>query len=292
MAAKLPLIQRLCMIGVGLIGGSLARALREIGEVGEVIGCGRGVANLQTAVRLGVIDHYDLDPARAVAGADVVVIAVPLGAIEAVLRSIVPHLAADAIVTDVGSAKSSVVADVARVYGQIPPNFVPGHPIAGTENSGVEASFATLFQRRRVILTPLVETAAAAHGLIKQMWELTGAEVVDMGVRHHDAVLAATSHLPHLLAYTLVDTLARLDDRAEIFRYAAGGFRDFTRIASSDPTMWRDICVANREQLLDMIALFNADLAQLAEAIRHDDRAAILATFQQAKRARDNLYLE
>lgn len=292
MAAKLPLIQRLCIVGVGLIGGSLARALREMGEVGEVIGCGRGEANLQMAVRLGVIDRYDLDPARAVAGADVVVIAVPLGAIEPVLRSIVPHLAADAVVTDVGSAKSSVVADVARVYGQIPPNFVPGHPIAGTENSGVEASFATLFQRRRVILTPLVETAAAAHGLIKQMWELTGAEVVDMGVRHHDAVLAATSHLPHLLAYTLVDTLARLDDRAEIFRYAAGGFRDFTRIASSDPTMWRDICVANREQLLEMIALFNADLAQLAEAIRNDDRAAILATFQQAKRARDNLYLE
>ena len=292
MAAKPSLIQRLCIIGVGLIGGSLARALREMGEVGEVIGCGRGEANLQTAVRLGVIDRYDLDPARAVAGADVVVIAVPLGAIEPVLRTIVPHLEPDAVMTDVGSAKSSVVADVARVYGQIPPNFVPGHPIAGTENSGVEASFATLFQRRRVILTPLVETAAAAHGLIKQMWELTGAEVVDMGVRHHDAVLAATSHLPHLLAYTLVDTLARLDDRAEIFRYAAGGFRDFTRIASSDPTMWRDICVANREQLLEMIALFNADLAQLAEAIRNDDRAAILTTFQRAKRARDNLYLE
>ncbi len=292
MAAKQPLIQRLCIIGVGLIGGSLARALREAGEVGEVIGCGRGEANLQAAVRLGVVDRYDTDPAHAVAGADVLVVAVPLGAMEAVLRSIVPHLAPEAIVTDVGSAKGSVVADVARVYGGIPPRFVPGHPIAGTENSGVEASFATLFKRRRVILTPLAETAATAHRLIQQMWELTGAEVVDMGVRHHDAVLAATSHLPHLLAYTLVDTLARLDDRAEIFRYAAGGFRDFTRIASSDPTMWRDICVANREQLLEMIALFNADLAQLAEAIRSDDPAALLATFQRAKRARDNLYLE
>ena len=292
MAAKRPLIQRLCIIGVGLIGGSLARALREAGEVGEVIGCGRGEANLQAAVRLGVVDRYETDPAHAVAGADVVVVAVPLGAMAAVLRSIVPHLAPEAVVTDVGSAKGSVVADVARVYGGIPPRFVPGHPIAGTENSGVEASFATLFQRRRVILTPLAETAATAHHLIQQMWELTGAEVVDMGVHHHDAVLAATSHLPHLLAYTLVDTLARLDDRAEIFRYAAGGFRDFTRIASSDPTMWRDICAANREQLLEMIALFNADLAQLAEAIRHDDHAAILATFQRAKRARDNLYLE
>lgn len=287
-----PLIQRLCIIGVGLIGGSLARALREVGEVGEVIGCGRGEENLRTAVRLGVIDHYQCDPAGAVTGADVVVVAVPLGNIESVLRSIVPHLAPAAIVTDVGSAKGSVVADVARIYGGVPPNFVPGHPIAGTENSGVEASFAALFQRRRVILTPLAETSATAHQLIKRMWELTGAEVVDMGVHHHDAVLAATSHLPHLLAYTLVDTLARLDDRAEIFRYAAGGFRDFSRIASSDPTMWRDICVANREQLLEMIALFNTDLAHLAEAIRCDDHAVILATFQRAKRARDNLYLE
>lgn len=285
-----PLIRRLCVIGVGLIGGSLARALRQAGEVGEVVGSGRHEDNLRAAVRLGVVDRYDTDPARAVAGADVVVVAVPLGAIEPVLRAIVPHLAPETVVTDVGSAKGSVVADVERIYGYIPPNFVPGHPIAGTEKSGVEASFAELFQRRRVILTPLAETAAAAHRLVRRMWELTGAEVVDMGVRHHDAVLAATSHLPHMLAYTLVDTLARLDDRAEIFRFAAGGFRDFTRIASSDPRMWHDICVANREPLLEMIALFGADLSRLAEAIRNDDRAAILATFERAKRARDNLY--
>lgn len=287
-----PLIQRLCVIGVGLIGGSLARALREQGEVAEVVGSGRNADNLRAAVRLGVVDRYDTDPARAVVGADVVVVAVPLGAIEPVLRAIVPHLSPDAVLTDVGSAKGSVVADVERVYGHVPPCFVPGHPIAGTEKSGVEASFATLFAKRRVILTPLAETAAAAHHLIRKMWELTGAEVIDMGVRHHDAVLAATSHLPHMLAYTLVDTLARLDDRAEIFRYAAGGFRDFTRIASSDPRMWHDICVANREQLLEMIARFSADLAQLADAIRADDRAAILATFERAKRARDNLYLD
>lgn len=292
MATTQPLIRRLCIIGVGLIGGSLARALREVGEVGEVVGGGRGEDNLQAAVRLGVIDRYETDLTQAVTGADAVVVAVPLGAIEAVLRVIAPHLAPDAVLTDAGSAKGSVVADVERVYGHIPPNFVPGHPIAGTEKSGVEASFATLFQRRRVILTPLAETSAAAHQLIRQMWELTGAEVVDMGVHHHDVVLAATSHLPHLLAYTLVDTLARLDDRAEIFRYAAGGFRDFTRIASSDPQMWHDICVANREQLLEMIELFVTDLGRLAAAIRDDDRAAILATFQRAKRARDNLYLE
>lgn len=287
-----PLIRRLCVIGVGLIGGSLARALKQAGEVGEVVGSGRNEDNLKAAVQLGVVDRYDTDPTRAVDGADVVMLAVPLGAMATVLRDIAPYLASDAIVTDAGSAKGSVVADVKRVYGTLPPNFVPGHPIAGTERSGVEASFATLFQHRRVILTPLAETAADAHRLIRRMWELTGAEVVDMGVRHHDAVLAATSHLPHMLAYTLVDTLARLDDRAEIFRYAAGGFRDFTRIASSDPRMWHDICVANREQLLEMIALFSADLSHLAEAIRGDDREAILAIFQRAKRARDNLYLD
>ncbi len=287
-----PLIRRLCVIGVGLIGGSLARALREKGEVAEVVGCGRNQDNLRAAVELGVVDRYDTDPARAVADADMVVVAVPLGAIEPVVRAIVSHLAAEAVITDVGSAKGSVVADIERIYGRIPANFVPGHPIAGTEKSGVEASFATLFQKRRVILTPLAETAASAHQRVKRMWELTGAEVIDMGVRHHDAVLAATSHLPHMLAYTLVDTLARLDDRAEIFRYAAGGFRDFSRIASSDPKMWHDICVANREQLLEMIALFGADLERLAAAIRNDDRAAILNTFERAKRARDNLYLD
>jgi len=291
MAAQI-LIPRLCVIGVGLIGGSLARALREAGAVGEVVGAGRNEDNLRAAIRLGVVDRYYTDPVDAVAGANVVVTAVPLGAMETVLRAIAPHLAPGCVVTDVGSAKGCVVADVERVYGYIPPNFVPGHPIAGTEKSGVEASFATLFQHRRVILTPLAETTAVAHHLIRRMWELTGAEVVDMGVRHHDAVLAATSHLPHMLAYTLVDTLARLDDRAEIFRYAAGGFRDFTRIASSDPRMWHDICVANREQLLEMIALFSADLARLADAIRTDDRAAILTVFERAKTARDNLYLD
>ncbi|MCC9000889.1 MAG: prephenate dehydrogenase/arogenate dehydrogenase family protein, partial [Candidatus Contendobacter sp.] len=217
MTTTQPLIPRLCIIGVGLIGGSLARALREAGAVGEVIGAGRGEDNLRAAVRLGVVNRYDTDVTRAVTDADVVVVAVPLGAISSVLRAVAPHLTPDCVLTDVGSAKGSVVADVERIYGAIPPNFVPGHPIAGTEKSGVEASFATLFQRRRVILTPLAETAVTAYRLIRRMWELTGAEVVDMGVRHHDAVLAATSHLPHVLAYTLVDTLARLDDRAEVF---------------------------------------------------------------------------
>ena len=284
-----PLIQRLSILGVGLIGGSLARALREQGAVGEVVGGGRGAENLREAVALGVIDRYSTDLTQAVAGADMVIVAVPLGAMEGVLRSIRPHLGADTILSDVGSAKASVVADVQRVYGGIPPNFVPAHPIAGTERSGVSASFATLFQQRRVILTPLPATAPAALQLVRHMWQLTGAEVVEMEVEHHDAVLAATSHLPHMLAYTLVDTLARLDDRVEIFRYAAGGFRDFTRIASSDPQMWHDICVANRAELLKMLATFSADLQHLAQAIRADDRATMLSIFQRAKQARDNL---
>ena len=189
------------MIGVGLIGGSLARALGQAGEVGEVIGSGRGEDNLRAAVRLGVIDRYDTDPIRAVAGADVVVVAVPLGAIEPVLRAIVPHLAprgGDRCRQCQGQRGGGRRADLRPC----PAAFRAGHPIAGTEQSGVEASFATLFQGRRVILTPLAETAAASHHLIRRMWELTGAEVVDMGVRHHDAVLAATSHLPHMLAYT------------------------------------------------------------------------------------------
>ncbi len=286
------LLNRLCVIGVGLIGGSLALALREAGAVTEIIGAGRREAPLRRALELGVIDRYELDPARAVATADMVVVAVPLGAIRPVLEVIAPQLAAAAVLTDVGSAKGCVVDDARRAFGEIPVNFVPGHPIAGTEKSGVDAAFASLFAGRRVILTPLLETEAWAHDRVRTMWQATGAEVIDMGVKHHDAVLAATSHLPHMLAYSLVESLARMDDRAEIFRYAAGGFRDFTRIASSDPVMWRDVCLANREPLLEVIDRFREDLDRLTLAIAAADGAAIEAIFQRAKHARDNLYLD
>ncbi len=285
-----PLIQRLCIIGVGLIGGSLARALKQARAVGEVIGAGRREEPLRKALELGVIDRFETGLAAAVATANVVVVAVPLGAMGKVFAAIAEHLPPGCVLTDVGSAKGSVLEDVRRVFGRAPPTFVPGHPIAGTEKSGVEASFSDLFRGRRVILTPLVETEASALKLVRRMWELTGAEVVEMGVRHHDEVLAATSHLPHILAYTLVDTLARLDDRAEIFRYAAGGFRDFTRIVSSDPRMWHDICVANRDHLLAVIERFNCDLARLMKAIKQDDSEVIMDIFQRAKHARDNLY--
>ncbi len=285
-------LRRLCIIGVGLIGGSLARALRQAKAVDTVVGAGRHPAHLQRAVELDVIDEFTTDLAAAVDGADMVVIAVPLKAIRPVLKAIAGRLAPEAILTDVGSAKQCVVDDVRDIFGHLPGTFIPGHPIAGTECSGVDASFAELFQRRRVILTPLLESQAWAHARVKAMWTITGAEVIDMGVRHHDAVLAATSHLPHMLAYTLVDSLARLDSRAEIFRYAAGGFRDFTRIASSDPTMWHDVCVANREPLLDTLRQFSHDLDQLTQAIEQGDSDAIMQTFQRAKHARDNLYLD
>ena len=281
------MIQQLTVIGVGLIGGSLARALRRSGFVGEVVGCGRSLGNLQRARELGVIDRYHQDPAQAVAGADLVFIAVPLGAMAATFASIRDHLAPGAILTDGGSVKGSVVADARQVFGRLPPRFVPGHPIAGTEQSGVEASFAELYRNRRVILTPLPETDPVATAQVQAMWEACGAEVTQMAVDHHDEVLAATSHLPHLLAYGLVDSLARLRENDEIFRYAAGGFRDFTRIASSHPIMWRDICLANREALGQMLARFQRELAELAADVEGGDGEALLAVFERAKAARD-----
>ena len=281
------MIQQLTVIGVGLIGGSLARALRRAGFVGEVVGCGRSLGNLQRARELGVVDRYHQDPAQAVAGADLVFIAVPLGAMATTFAAIRDHLAPGAILTDGGSVKGSVVADARQVFGRLPPRFVPGHPIAGTEQSGVEASFAELYRNRRVILTPLPETDPVATAQVQAMWEACGAEVTQMAVDHHDEVLAATSHLQHLLAYGLVDSLARLRENDEIFRYAAGGFRDFTRIASSHPIMWRDICLANRQALGQMLARFQRELAELAADVEGGDGEALLAVFERAKAARD-----
>jgi prephenate dehydrogenase len=280
-------IRRLTVIGVGLIGGSLARALRRARLVEEVVGCGRSLDNLQRAVELGVIDRYSQDPAAAVTGADLIFVAVPLGAMAATFAAIRDHLAPGAILTDGGSVKGSVVADARQVFGQVPERFVPGHPIAGTEHSGVEASFAELYRNRRVILTPLGGTDPTAITRVQAMWEACGAEVIQMDVHHHDEVLAATSHLPHLLAYALVDSLARLRENEEIFRYAAGGFRDFTRIASSHPVMWRDICLANREALGQMLDRFQGELAELAAAVGRGDGEGLLAVFERAKAARD-----
>lgn len=281
------MFERLCIVGVGLIGGSLARAVRAAGAGGEIVGHGRDAAHLRRAVELGVIDRFETDPVAAVRGADLVVLATPLGAMRNLFATLAGHLDDGCVITDVGSSKGSVVADARAGLGVELGRFVPGHPIAGTEKSGVEASFAELYRDRRVILTPLPENPPETVARVRALWEAAGSEVAEMGVEHHDLVLAATSHLPHMLAYTLVDTLARMHDKDEIFGYAAGGFRDFTRIASSDPVMWRDVCVANRDAILGMIERFQADLTLLADAIRDGDQELISEVFERAKRARD-----
>jgi prephenate dehydrogenase len=280
-------IGRLAVIGVGLIGGSLARALRKAGRVDEIVGCGRGKANLDEAVKLGVIDRYSHDISEAVRDADVVFLAVPLGAMRGAFDAMRATLPGHALVTDGGSAKGSVVTDCREAAPELLQRFVPGHPIAGTENNGVAASFAELYHNRRVILTPLPENDPAAVARVSGLWETCGAEVTVMSVEHHDEVLAATSHLPHMLAFGLVDMLARMKENDEIFRYAAGGFRDFTRIASSNPVMWRDICIANREALSPMLAAFAEEMTALADSIAEADSDELLNIFERAKAARD-----
>ncbi len=285
------MIRRLCIFGVGLIGGSLARALRDAGAVGTIIGCSRGEENLARALELKVIDQYVLDPAAAVDGADMVVVATSLGATPVIFEKIAASLGPTTIVTDVGSAKARVV-DAARLsFANNFAQFVPGHPIAGTEKSGVDASFASLFRDHRVILTPLAETNRNALTTVTEMWRATGANVIEMNVQHHDEVLAATSHLPHLLAYALVECLAEMDESNEIFAYAAGGFRDFTRIASSSPAMWCDIAMDNRDALLSVLQHFTSTYNQLISALESNDKHAILATFTRAKAARDRAAL-
>ncbi len=283
------MIKRLALLGVGLIGGSLARALRDAAHVQEIVAYGRGLGNLQRAVDLGVVDRIETSPGSAVRDADMVVLATPVGSMAELLRAIAPYLAKDAVVTDVGSVKGAVVAAARTALAGKFPDFVPGHPIAGTERSGVEASFASLYVGRRVALTPLPETRPEALARVRAMWQAAGADVVTMSVEHHDQVLAATSHLPHLLAYALVDMLARQDDSREIFSFAAGGFRDFTRIASSDPVMWRDISLANREAILAMLKRYRSGLDGLIKAIDAGDGAPLHELFARAKAARDAL---
>ena len=281
------MIRRLCIVGTGLIGGSLARDLRRLGEVGEVVGSSRRAANLERAVELGIIDRFDTDPGRAAAGADMVVVAVPLGATARVLERVRDAVEDDAVITDVGSAKGSVVAAARASLGPRLPRFVPGHPVAGTEHHGVDSSIERLFERRRTILTPIGETDVSALERVSTMWRAVGAEVVEMDVAHHDEVLAATSHLPHMLAYALVDMLGNMKDRTEIFGYSAGGLRDFTRVASSDPQMWHDICLANREAMVGAIDRFRSELDRLTDAVRRGDGEHVHTVFTRAKAIRD-----
>ena len=281
------MIETLCIVGVGLIGGSLARDLRRLNWVGEIVGTSRNADNLQHACELGVIDRFDTDVARAAKDADVVILAVPLGAMGTMFKAIAPALKPGAIVTDAGSAKMRVIAAAKDALGEQPSWFVPGHPIAGGENSGVDAAVDNLYRGRRVILTPTASTDAQAVAQVEAMWNAVGAEVLHMTPEHHDEVLAATSHLPHMLAYTMVDVLGQMQDRIEIFRYAAGGFRDFTRIASSDPQMWHDICMANKDALAGVLEDFSDDLQVLLQAVRDGNGEYLHDLFTRAKALRD-----
>ena len=281
------LIDHLSIIGVGLIGGSLARALRKAKLVGRITACNRSEVTLKKAIKLGVIDDYSLNISEAVKGADVIIIGTPLSVSEKILPEIANSISVNAVLTDVGSVKGGIVNKARETLAEKISSFVPGHPIAGTEKNGVESSLEDLFVGHRVILTPLKETSLKAHKLITQMWESVGAEVVDLDVEHHDEVLAATSHLPHMLAYALVDCLAGLQERDEIFKYAAGGFADFTRIASSSPDMWHDICFSNREQLVRTLEIFSTHINHIKKAIEKSESDELLKVFRRAKEARD-----
>ncbi len=281
------LIPRLAIIGVGLIGGSLALALKEAGAVGEVVGYGRGKPNLETAIKLGVIDRYTRDPLDAVKGADVVFLATPVKTLSTVTQLFLPGLKAGAIITDGGSVKG----DVARAIEPMLPegvHFVPGHPIAGTEKSGADAAFPTLYHGKRCILTPTENTDLSALELIEKMWTLVGSEVVKMTLEKHDKVLAAISHLPHMVAYSLVNAVGSYDHYEEnILEFSAGGFRDFTRIASSDPTMWRDIAETNREALLEMMEQFEGFFAELKADVSEGNGEKLFEFFLRSKQLRD-----
>jgi prephenate dehydrogenase len=286
------MINRLAVIGVGLIGGSLALSLKSKGAVNEVIGYSRSENARQEALALRVIDKAADSIAEAVAEADVVFVAVPMGAMAAVFADMSQHIRSEAIITDGGSAKAQVVLAAREALGDNFKQFVPGHPIAGTEKSGPSAAFATLYEDHRVVLTPVSDTDPAATAKIKAMWQLTGAEVFEMNVEHHDTVLAATSHLPHVLAFNLVGMLAQRDDCDEVLRYAAGGFRDFSRIASSDAVMWRDICLGNKQAILDLLDEYHQGINKIEQAIKEEDGEYLIEVFARAKKARDTRFAD
>ena len=283
------MIERLGLIGVGLIGGSLAAALREADYVGEVVGYGRSLGNLEDATRLGLIDAALPSPEAVARAADIVVIAVPVGSVGTSLAQIADAIAPNTIVTDVGSVKGSVISAARNALGSRFAHFVPGHPLAGTEQSGVAASLPDLFQHRRVILTPEPDTDTDALARVRAMWEAAGAEVTALTAADHDRLLAVSRHLPHMLAYCLMDMVVRHDDYRAILENSAGGFSDTTRIAASDPVMWRDICLANRDALVVALRQYHVDLGALIKAVEKGDGQWLCDTFTRAKHARAKL---
>lgn len=280
------MIDRLVVAGIGLIGGSFAAALKGAGAVRHVVGIGRSRASAESAKALGLIDEIG-DDASAVRNADFVLIATPVGQIERLLAAIAPHLSPAAVVTDGGSTKRDVVAAARAALGAKIAQFVPGHPIAGAEKSGPSAARADLYHDRKVILTPLPENREADVARVEAAWQACGSTVYRMTPDEHDSTLAAVSHLPHVLAYALVDQIDSHPNAALRWRHAAGGFRDFTRIASSHPEMWRDICVANRDAILATIDEYDQSLAKLRGLIEHGDDAGLFALFGDARDARN-----
>ncbi|MBV2263703.1 MAG: prephenate dehydrogenase/arogenate dehydrogenase family protein [Thauera sp.] len=280
-------IGRLVVCGVGLIGGSFALALRRAGAVERIVGIGRRREVLERACALGVIDEIAEGWADALDGADLVLLAAPVGQTDAILAAMAPHLRPGTVVTDAGSTKRDVVAALRSHLGGALADVVPAHPIAGAEKSGVEAAFAELYMGRKVVLTPLPESRAEAVQKVRDAWEACGANVVGMTPQEHDRVFAAVSHLPHLLAFGLVDDLAGRSNAPLLFSHAASGFRDFTRIAGSHPEMWRDICVANRVALLEELDAYLGELARLRMMLVEGDGDGLEAVFERARRARN-----
>ena len=284
------LYNRLALIGVGLIGSSIARAAKLQNAVGSIVATARSPQTRRRVAELGIADQVVETNAEAVEGADLVIVCIPVGACGPVAAEIGPHLAPGATVSDVGSVKGSVVRDMRP---HLPKNvhFVPAHPVAGTEYSGPDAGFAELFVNRWCILTPPEGTDPAATDKLARFWTLLGANVETMTPEHHDLVLAVTSHLPHLIAYTIVGTADELQTvtRSEVLKFSAGGFRDFTRIAASDPTMWRDIFVANKDAVLEMLGRFNEDISALTRAIRNGDGATLFEHFTRTRAIRKGI---
>ena len=280
-------IGKLVVCGVGLIGGSFALALRRAGAVERIVGIGRRREVLERACALGVIDEIAEGWADALDGADLVLLAAPVGQMDAILAAMAPHLRPGTVVTDAGSTKRDVVAALRSHLGAALADVVPAHPIAGAEKSGVEAAFAELYMGRKVVLTPLPESRPEAVQKVRDAWEACGANVVGMTPEEHDRVFAAVSHLPHLLAFGLVDDLAGRSNAPLLFSHAASGFRDFTRIAGSHPEMWRDICVANRVALLEELDAYLGELARLRMMLVEGDGDGLEAVFERARRARN-----
>jgi prephenate dehydrogenase len=281
------LFERVAILGVGLIGGSFALALKEARACGHVTGAGRSRANVELALERGVIDSIAADAVAAAHGADLVLLAAPVAQFPKLFRDMASVLGPKALVTDGGSTKRDVVAAARVALGRKIGQFVPSHPIAGAEKSGAGAADAELFRERRVIVTPLPENADSAVKKIEEAWAACGARTARMDAEEHDAVLAAVSHLPHVLAYALVHEIASRENGAQLFAFAAGGFRDFTRIASSHPEMWRDICVANRDRLLEELKKYRKELDSIGKLLEAGDGAGLEKLFAEARAARD-----